>query len=321
MPLKPSWRFTIRIAGCAIVVAFVVWIAAGAGWVDAVGMAIQSAQRALHGRLASAMRAVQDNQHLALWNLVALGFFYGIFHAAGPGHGKFVISTYVATTESGVRRGIALTFVSSLLQGLTAVAVIEVTVRLLGLALRDARTGATTVETASYVLLALVGAGLAVSASLRLWRRLREKSAPGHDHVHESAPGHAQDHAHGPDAASLAAPMKPAHALAIVLSVGLRPCSGAVLVLLFAKVAGLASAGIAAVAAISLGTAITVSALALTAVYARRFALAFARRGGASGKGLAAGLDAAAVAGGLLIVIMALSLFSASLGAARHPLL
>ncbi|MFM2129291.1 MAG: hypothetical protein RL477_837 [Pseudomonadota bacterium] len=311
--------------------ALAVWYIGGASWSADLGTIIQEAQRDLHGRLATAIRAVQDNRALALWNLVVLGFLYGIFHAAGPGHGKFVISTYVATTESGVRRGITLTLASSFLQGLTAIVVVEGAVRVLGLALRDARTGASAVETASYGLLALVGAGLAASAAFRLWHRLRGLPHHGHAHDSDDAPdranGHGHEHGyfhshfHSPDAASLSSPMKASHALAIVLSVGLRPCSGAVLVLLFAKIAGLTAAGIGAVAAISAGTALTVSALALLAVYARRAALAFGRRGGATARGLAAGLDAAAVAGGLIIVTIAISLFAASLGAVRHPLL
>jgi ABC-type nickel/cobalt efflux system permease component RcnA len=122
--------------------ALAVWYIGGASWSADLGTIIQEAQRDLHGRLATAIRAVQDNRALALWNLVVLGFLYGIFHAAGPGHGKFVISTYVATTESGVRRGITLTLASSFLQGLTAIVVVEGAVRVLGLALRDARATA-----------------------------------------------------------------------------------------------------------------------------------------------------------------------------------
>lgn len=115
--------------------------------------------------------------------------------------------------------------------------------------------------------------------------------------------------------------MKASHALAIVFSVGLRPCSGAILVLLFAKVMGLTAAGIAAVVAISAGTALTVAMLAMMAVYARRMALAVGRRVGAGEMRLAAWLDAAGVAGGLVIVIIALSLLQAALSVARHPLL
>ncbi len=322
-----GWGWLAAIAIPALIMGLI-WFMAGTAWWSDIGNALQAMQRHLHGRLAEAMRAVQDNQSRAMWNLALLGFLYGIFHAAGPGHGKFVIATYLATTDSGVRRGVSLTLASSVLQGLTAIIVVETTVRLLGLALRDARLSASAVETASYAMLALVGAGLAVSAMRRAWRRHRRSVRGRADHEsdwqgtgHKAVHAHPDDHAHGPDATELAAPIKASHALAIVLSVGLRPCSGAVLVLLFAKIMGHTLAGIVGVFAISAGTAITVSILALLAVYARRIALQLGRRAGGSGAGLAVGMDLAAAAGGLLIAIIGFFLLSASLRVIQHPLL
>ena len=78
-------------------------------------------QRDLHRDLASAMRAVQASDEAAFWSLVSLGFLYGVFHAIGPGHGKVVISTYLVTHESRLARGIALSLLSSFVQGLTAI--------------------------------------------------------------------------------------------------------------------------------------------------------------------------------------------------------
>ena len=56
--------------------------------------------------------------------------------------------------------------------------------------------------------------------------------------------------------------------LGVVFSIGLRPCSGAILVLVFARAVDLPLAGVAAVAAMSMGTAATVVMLATAAVYA-----------------------------------------------------
>ena len=83
---------------------------------DAVAYAL-AVQRDLHRELATAMRSVQGNEPAAAWTLAGLGFLYGVFHAAGPGHGKVVISTYLATHESRLVRGVALSVLSSLLQG------------------------------------------------------------------------------------------------------------------------------------------------------------------------------------------------------------
>jgi ABC-type nickel/cobalt efflux system permease component RcnA len=69
-----------------------------------------------------------------------------VFHAAGPGHGKVVISTYLLTQESHLRRGVALSLVASLAQGITAILIVESTVGLLGLTLRRAEATATGFE-------------------------------------------------------------------------------------------------------------------------------------------------------------------------------
>jgi nickel/cobalt exporter len=54
--------------------------------------------------------------------LVAVSFLYGVFHAAGPGHGKAVISSYVLANGATVRRGITLSFLAAIVQAITAAA-------------------------------------------------------------------------------------------------------------------------------------------------------------------------------------------------------
>src|SRR5467141_2192562 len=60
----------------------------------------------------------------AVWSLLGVSFLYGIFHAAGPGHGKAVISSYLVANEETWRRGIVLSFASAMLQSLVAVAIV-----------------------------------------------------------------------------------------------------------------------------------------------------------------------------------------------------
>ena len=59
---------------------------------------------------------------------------------------------------------------------------------------------------------------------------------------------------------------------AAIVAVGLRPCSGAIIVLVFALAQGLFWAGVAATFVMGLGTAITVAAIATLAVGARSMA-------------------------------------------------
>ena len=72
------------------------------------------------------------------WALVAHSFLYGVFHAAGPGHGKIVISTYILTNESQLRRGLLLSISCSLCQGLAAIVAVDLTAELLSTTLRQA---------------------------------------------------------------------------------------------------------------------------------------------------------------------------------------
>ena len=103
------------------------------GWVAQVQKDFYIALTAALGRLKS--------DWTAFWVLGSLSFLYGIFHAAGPGHGKIVISSYVLANEQQVRRGIVLSFLSAMMQSGVAVGFVLVLSLLLGLtsmALSDA---------------------------------------------------------------------------------------------------------------------------------------------------------------------------------------
>lgn len=283
---------------------------------------VRTQQRELHRELAGAIKAVRrEGSAAAAWSLIVLSFLYGVFHAAGPGHGKMVISSYLLTHKSAVRRGLWLSAVASLTQGLTAIVLVLVLVALVGWTRSDAQAAVGTLETVSFALIALLGLGLAARALWWLARGLlaahRAPTAPASDGPssdahHEAGCGHC----HTPDAGQLAQPLSLKTFAAVVLSVGIRPCSGAVLVLIFAEVLGLRWAGISAVLAMSLGTAATVGMLAVLAVNFRH--LASLAAGG--GRRFVLAGQAVALLGGGVITAIGASLFFGSLGA-PHPLL
>ena len=144
----------------------------GAMWNRAVAY-VFTMQRDLHRELAAAMRSVQANEAAAAWSLAGLGFLYGVFHAAGPGHGKVVISTYLATHESRLRRGVALSVLSSLLQGATALGAVGLTVAVLDRTFREAQSTAFALESVSYGLVGLLGLFLVFRSGRRLLARHR----------------------------------------------------------------------------------------------------------------------------------------------------
>jgi ABC-type nickel/cobalt efflux system permease component RcnA len=274
---------------------------------------IQATQRDLHDRLALAVRAVDEHGLVAAWSLIGLSFLYGVFHAAGPGHGKVVIATYLLTQESEMRRGVMLSFLASLTQGAVAIAAVEATVSLFDLPLRGAQATASDFETASYAAVLLLGAVLVISSLRRLVSR-------GRRHHHHGETGSC-GHVHGPSPQDLGAGASWRKGLGVVVSVGLRPCSGAILVLLLAYALHLTWSGVAAVLAMSLGTALTVSALAALAVYARGFSIRLAEHMPQGHDRLGVVIDGIALAGGLLVLALGASLLHMALTAQPHPLM
>jgi len=132
---------------------------------------IQVVQRDLHRQLAAAMQAVHGQGPAAAGALLVLSFLYGVFHAAGPGHGKVVISTYLMTQESQLRRGVALSLLAALTQGLTAILIVEAMVGVLGLTFQLTQKAVASLELAGYGLVMLVGAMLLATRARRLFAR------------------------------------------------------------------------------------------------------------------------------------------------------
>ena len=279
-------------------------------WNQAIAYGIDM-QRDLHRDLAGAMRAVQRSGGAAFWSLVVLGFTYGVFHAVGPGHGKVVISTYLATHESRLVRGIALSLLSSLVQGLTAILLVGGVALVMQRSMRESQSLGVWLEVLSYGLVILIGLFLAWRGARRLIRGWRQATAAAA----------ACCHGHGPTASDLEAPLSGGQLVAMILSIGIRPCSGAILVLVLAFALEQLWAGIAAVAAMSVGTGLSISGLAALSVFARKGAIRLASTFEQRGSTLARLFDIAALLGGLVITGFGFALLNASLAVSRHPLL
>jgi ABC-type nickel/cobalt efflux system permease component RcnA/ABC-type uncharacterized transport system substrate-binding protein len=200
--------------------------------------------------------------------LVGLSFAYGIFHAAGPGHGKAVISSYLLATGETLRRGIAISFAAAMAQAVTAVAVVGVFAVLLGATSHAMGVASWWLEAASYALIVVLGIALLYRTSRKgLRARGKTRWDPPDDH---------RGHNHGPKPEDLEGDFDWRRAGSAVLAIGLRPCTGALLILVFALAQGLVWAGIAATFVMAVGTAITVAAIATIAVVAKSFAVRLA---------------------------------------------
>jgi nickel/cobalt transporter (NicO) family protein len=254
-------------------------------------------QSEFYREMSATIRAAKSDGS-AVWTLLAISFAYGIFHAAGPGHGKAVISSYLVANQETARRGIVLSFASALMQSLVAVAIVGICALLLNATARTMCGAEKAIEIASYALIAAFGARLVWTKGGGFMRALqRPRPAPalaaahrhehGHDHHHHDHDhAHVHDehcgHAHGPVPSELAGPGGWRRGFGAILAVGIRPCSGAILVLVFALAQGLFWAGIAATFVMGLGTGITVATIAVIAVSAKDLAqrLSAGREGG-----------------------------------------
>ncbi|EPF15261.1 High-affinity nickel-transport protein [Cedecea davisae] len=221
-------------------------------------------QRAINQELSGLLRQVAENPTRAGWSLLSFSFVYGVLHALGPGHGKIVITTWLATHPSKIASSLRLTFAASLLQGLVAILLVVVVLVVLALPSRQLHLSSFWLEKGSYLLVGVLGGMLSWRALRRLGVLLKRKpkftSFTPH-HVHHAHCG--CGHQHMPDEKQLAAGSDWRARLMIVLSMGMRPCSGAIMVLLFSKVIGVFGWGVLSALAMAAGTSITISGLAL----------------------------------------------------------
>jgi len=288
-------------------------------------------QQNFYGRMSATLKAMRGpNAVAAGWTLMLLSFAYGIFHAAGPGHGKAVISTWLLATESELRRGILVSFMSAIIQALTAIVLVSVLFLVVASVGSTAHDVAGVLESASYALIGLLG-GYLIWTAVRLLAARRASAAPAgvrtrqsvalsdfasfeplrNEAVHVHGPDCGCGHAHLPEAKDLKGGFSFAKAFSLAFAVGIRPCTGAILVLVFANGLGLYWAGIASTLAMALGTFITVSVIAAIAVYGKKIAARLMR--GKSGL-----LDWTGIGlrftGGLVIAFLGTILFLGSLG-------
>ncbi len=237
----------------------------------------------------------------AAWGLIALGLAYGVFHAAGPGHGKTLIASYMLANDRSLRRGVVMALMAALLQAVVAVALVGAAGLVLNATASEMNRAADWLQAGSAAGVAVIGlwlswrkgAALIVALRRRFDRARALASVPTYAGVAWRAParslsaaafraappgaiGLADNCCVLPDASTLGGAFSWRGAAGTVIAAGARPCSGAILVLVFGLAQGLFLAGIAATFAMALGTAVTTGALAWMAVFAKSVAIRFA---------------------------------------------
>lgn len=266
-------------------------------------------QRDANQQMATLMQQVGENPQRVGVTLMLVSLGYGILHAIGPGHGKVVITTYLATHPSRLKSSLQLTFAAAIVQGFVAILLVTVMLSVLKFSSRQLHQTSFWLERGSFVLVMMLGGMLCWRAGRRLYRTIRSRSViplplmaaqplvirhqpllassdalqitqlhplavpKTHQHTKYCGCGHR----HLPSDSELRASNSWRTRVMLVLAMGLRPCSGALLVLLFAQVVGVYLWGVLSALAMALGTAVTVSLLAIVVHHMRGLAMRMAR--------------------------------------------
>jgi ABC-type nickel/cobalt efflux system permease component RcnA len=270
-------------------------------------------QRDAQNAMAGLLRRLKAGDAAALAGLMGFCFAYGFFHAAGPGHGKVLIGGYGLGRRVPVGRLAGLAVASSLAQAAAAVALVYAGVFVLDWSReRMVDMAEAWLAPLSYILIGLVGLWLLLRGARKLWAQRGGVAvhAHHHDHTHD---GHGEacascGHKHGPSVAEAAEVRSLRDALVLIGAVAVRPCTGALFLLILTWRMGIDAAGVAGAFVMGLGTASVTVLVAVLSVTARESTLAQV----AGGPATARALSLIEIAAGALVVLVAAQLFSSA---------
>lgn len=258
-------------------------------------------QITLHRYLVMYLLQLNNHQYSGGMWLLGGAFLYGVLHAIGPGHGKFIVTTYLSTNQESLLAARVVPFLGSLMQGVSAILFVFILAVGLNLASGDLSTSRWYVEKISALMVGAFGAFVIYQTLKGLRPRKMAISAltPLDEHSENCGCGH---HGVGRELAHVDWKTR----VGVVLAIGARPCSGAIMILLFSNALGIVSWGIAAVMTMSLGTALSILGLSLAVRYARERAVSLFA--GNSGH-LTWLVPAVKIAGGAILILFACVLF------------
>lgn len=304
-----------------------------------------------------------------IWSLVLISFLYGIFHAAGPGHGKAVIATYITTQNARLKSGVILAFFMAQAQAISAIFLVYVVLSLVDRVSKTLNKSIENMYFASAVILIILALWLIFSSLKNFRNYFKAKLAKrhslfadshnseqehkhshecehghGHSHEHEKEHSHQCQHSHsieqekGNGACAHEDKHEHEHShqhlhdeqncscahsidledekwkksnfwqqFLIVASVGLRPCTGAIMILAFSKALNIWLTGIIATFVMAFGVGITMVSLAIISVYFRDFASKMLK---SNTSVLQLATSILKILGGLLILLFAALLFT-----------
>ena len=238
----------------------------GIALIDSVWHTLIEFQSQVNAGVAIHMRALETGNSFAAFFLgLGVASLYGMIHALGPGHGKFVIMSYFMGREVYVLRGLVMAVQMAVVHVIAAVVIVWVADILLKTSLGIGLADVPGIRAGSFLIIAGIGIYM-------LYQAVR--GSGGHTHTHNHTHdhnhhhhGHSHDHPHGASHATEGG--------LVALAVGMVPCPGAVLVMLYAIANDMIYPGFLLVAAMSVGIGLTIAILGVATILLRQFATRF----------------------------------------------
>ncbi len=258
-------------------------------------------QRGLNRKLTVKIAEIKESGSvLPALTVLLVAFLYGVFHAAGPGHGKFIVTSYFLARNAPLSRGVMMSGLISFLQALSAILIVTVLVLILGHGRLAVLGQVVTLELVSYGLVVLLGLYMAWGA----FRGVDCDHGPDEHHAHTGPHNHDESAARPIQWYRRLGGMMP-----VAIAAGVRPCSGAIILLLFTMANGLYFLGVLGTLVMALGVAITVSIVGVLAIGTRRSIVRFTDDSGVARSWLLRGVG---IAGPLLVALIGALLFLAT---------
>lgn len=326
-PERKAWLLTLLMFACMTMGLYQLWLA----WPNLV---IEAAhwQREANAQLADSMYETKQNSLTAGAYLAGLSFLYGVLHSLGPGHGKVIVSTYLATHPTKAKTSLAITMVSALFQALVAITLVTALLWGFSASMRMVNEKAMLFVSASFALVVLLGGLICYKACKTIVHSFRAakpskltfsalspanqrtpigvKANPIHAPSQPSGAHCGCGHNHVAEADAINHASTWREYAAIIASIGIRPCTGAIMVLLFANAVGLYWMGVVSAVLMAVGTALTTSTIAIMTLTGKHLV----KRYLATGKPLSKGwqLTGAYIQlfGGLFLIAIGLLLMS-----------
>ena len=231
---------------------------------------IAAAQRELNRTISRELRAVRDTGSMkALLVVTGVAFVYGVLHAAGPGHGKLVVSSFFLARNARVGAGILTGTAISFLQAFTSIALVCGLGVVLGQHGFDVLGRAVWLEALSYALIIAIGLIIAVNAA---------RGAHHHDHDGRAHVG-----------------------VGMIVAAGVTPCASALIIMLFALTNGVLLVGIGATLVMAVGMSLTTSLVGILTILGRSTVMAALPGGQRTHHWVSTGLS---VGGGVIIAVV-----------------